>query len=99
MDSLPFGTSRFDDMLKLDGHMQLVRTEYAHAHEAKLIFLVSGRTMEAKVLVQLIWLKNKGGRILGGGRIFEKLRYKQPFWSSSRRLNNFKIIIQLSNHF
>ena len=59
-------------MLKLDRHMQLVGTE--HAHEAKLIFLVSGRTMEAKVLVQLIWLKNKGGRILGGGRIFEKLR-------------------------
>ena len=53
--------------------MQLVRTE--HAHEAKLIFLVSGHTMEAKVLVQLIWLKNKGGRVLGGGRIFEKLRY------------------------
>ena len=53
--------------------MQLVRTE--HAHEAKLIFLVSGCTMEAKVLVQLI--KNKAGSIkfLGGGRIFEKLLY------------------------
>ena len=58
--------------------MQLVRTEHAHAHEAKLIFLVSGRTMEAKVLVQLIWLKNKGVRILGGGRIFEKLWYCLP---------------------
>ena len=85
MNSLPFvnavrcvascGTSRLDDMLKLDSYMQLVRTDLKHAHEVKLIFLVSGRTKEAKVLVKLIWLNNKGGRILDGEHIFEKLRY------------------------
>ena len=32
-------------------------------------FHASGHKLEVNILVQLLWLKSKGGRIFGGGRI------------------------------